>query len=168
MSKLLTVCALRDEFPSHRRYENVIFTGVGKVNAAIATMQAVIELQPDLVVNIGTCGSNRKDLSGLIEVGVFKNKDDTFNDETIVFDSTKYNISTSDSFQHKRSGSDLVDMESFAIAKVCKVYGIRFRCFKYITDYPESNSLGDWQDNISKGDFYYTEVLDSLYENRTN
>lgn len=163
MPKLLVVCALRDEFPRPGKYrDNLIFTGVGKVNAAIHTTQAIIEYQPDLVVNVGTCGSNRSDLSGLLEFGIFHNKDDNFNNEIIVFDSLKYTIKTSDSFQYNIGEADAVDMESFAIAKTCKVYNVKFRCFKYISDYLGSNSIEEWSENVAYGNDYYLDVLDSL------
>lgn len=163
MSKLLIVCALREEFPKPGKYrENIVFTGVGKTNAAIYTTQAIIECQPELVVNVGTCGSNRKDLSGLLEFGVFKNKDDTFSNEILVFDSSKYKISTSDSFQYNVGESDAADMESFAIAKACKEYNVRFRCFKYISDYIGFNSIEDWSYNVANGNDYYLDILDSL------
>ena len=47
--------------------------------------------------------------------------------------------------------SDVVDMEAYAIAKVCKKKGIKFRCFKYISDNADSNSSTDWKENLKKG-----------------
>ncbi len=47
---------------------SVLFTGVGKVNAAIATMQTLQRIQPALVINYGTAGKTDGRLHGLVEV----------------------------------------------------------------------------------------------------
>ena len=45
-----------------------------------------------------------------------------------------YSCGSGDSFVNKQIEMevDLVDMEAYALAKVCKLEGIKFRCFKYI------------------------------------
>ena len=42
-------------------------------------------------------------------------------------------------------------MEAYALAKVCKLEGIVFRCFKYISDKADGNASSDWIDNCRKG-----------------
>ena len=42
-------------------------------------------------------------------------------------------------------------MEAYALAKVCKLQGIDFECYKYISDYVNENSDQDWKKNCSKG-----------------
>ena len=46
---------------------------------------------------------------------------------------------------------DIVDMEAYALAKVCKLNGIEFKCFKYISDYANDESSNDWIENCHKG-----------------
>ena len=46
---------------------------------------------------------------------------------------------------------DVVDMEAYAIAKVCKLEGIEFKCFKYISDNADENATSDWIENCKKG-----------------
>ena len=46
---------------------------------------------------------------------------------------------------------DVVDMESYALAKVCSHYEVPFISFKYITDYADEHSVGDWEDNLGDG-----------------
>ena len=46
---------------------------------------------------------------------------------------------------------DLVDMESYALAKVCKLENIEFKCFKYISDNADNNAQSDWLENCKKG-----------------
>ena len=54
---------------------NVIYTGIGKVNALISVNQALTEFKPDNLINFGTAASSRSDLKGLNEVTTFKQRD---------------------------------------------------------------------------------------------
>jgi len=46
---------------------------------------------------------------------------------------------------------NVVDMEAYALAKVCYIYNIPFISFKYITDDADSNAGDDWEENVGKG-----------------
>ena len=41
-------------------------------------------------------------------------------------------------------GVHIVDMEAYAIAKVCRHLHVPFRCFKYISDKADENADKDW------------------------
>jgi len=58
---------------------------------------------------------------------------------------------TGDSFVTFDDGieTDVVDMEAYAIAKVCYLKGIDFVSFKYITDEGDAE---DWKKNCYKSD----------------
>ena len=58
--------------------------------------------------------------------------------------------------------TDIVDMEAFAIAKVCKLKNIDFRCFKYISDNANNDAKDDWVDNVSLGAELFIEKIKSL------
>ena len=45
---------------------------------------------------------------------------------------------------------DVVDMEAYAIAKVCKLENINFRCFKFISDNADESAGSDWIKNCEK------------------
>ena len=66
---------------------------------------------------------------------------------------------TGDSFVTSGYGinTDVVDMEAYAIAKVCFINKIEFISFKYITD---DGSPDDWKHNCSKGIKLFQEILD--------
>ena len=55
--------------------------------------------------------------------------------------------STADSFAtHRHSiDGDVVDMEAFALARVCVAENVRFACAKYITDGADSDSAAHWE-----------------------
>ena len=46
---------------------------------------------------------------------------------------------------------DLVDMEAYALAKVCKLENVNFRCFKFISDNADESASLDWKENCKKG-----------------
>ena len=55
--------------------------------------------------------------------------------------------STADSFathRHEVAG-DVVDMEAFALARVCLAENARFACVKYVTDGADSDSATHWE-----------------------
>ena len=58
--------------------------------------------------------------------------------------------------------TDIVDMEAFAIAKVCKLKNIGFRCFKFISDNADNEAKDDWVDNVSLGSKLFIEKINSL------
>jgi adenosylhomocysteine nucleosidase len=45
----------------------------------------------------------------------------------------------------------VVDMEAYALAKVCKLQNINFKCFKFISDGADENAKDHWIDNCKKG-----------------
>ena len=52
--------------------------GVGKINAAITTTEAIEDAEkhsPELIINYGTAGSLNKDISGLVEATNFYQRD---------------------------------------------------------------------------------------------
>ena len=58
--------------------------------------------------------------------------------------------------------TDLVDMEAYAIAKVCKLASVEFYCFKYISDTANENASDDWGTNVKKGAEIFSSKILSL------
>ncbi len=46
----------------------VIYSGMGKINAALAVFKAIQKYQPQLIINYGTAGKINSGLSGLVQV----------------------------------------------------------------------------------------------------
>ena len=156
---------------------NVVYTGIGKVNALISVNQALTEFKPDNLVNFGTAGSSRSDLKGLHEVTTFKQRDMdlrslglplgvTLNDHIndICLDRPGLSCGTGDSFvtANQELKTDLYDMEAYALAKLCIIEKIKFFCFKYISDEANENASSDWNENVSKGGEAFKNYLESL------
>ena len=72
----LIVVALEDELPTHLVAGwNVLYTGVGKVNAAIAATEAVLETRPIHLINYGTAGALNRSITGLNRVNHIVQRD---------------------------------------------------------------------------------------------
>ena len=58
---------------------------------------------------------------------------------------------------------EVVDMEAYALAKVCYLYDVPFISFKYITDGADEQAHEDWEVNLSDGIKVFKEkVLSEL------
>ncbi len=145
---------------------NIIYTGVGKINASFAISKAYFEFKPKIFINYGTAGALNHSLSGLLEVSKFEQRDmevsalgfkigeTPFEKLSTITNSEKgFSCSTGDNFVTKvpKIKTDLVDMESYAYAKFCKLYNIKFYCYKYVSDNANENASIDWNKTIKNG-----------------
>ena len=155
----------------------ICYTGVGKINASIKTLEIIRDYSPTQVINYGTAGSLNKKLKGLVEVDQFFQRDmdatplglkigqTPFDEiEEINFGSAGYSCGTGDSFvtQTPKLKTDLVDMEAYAIAKICYLKDIKFKCFKYISDNADGGANNDWIKNVSNGKKLFIERMRNL------
>ncbi len=170
--KPLIVVALESEYKNTDL--NVLYTGVGKINAMMALANNIHKWgTPSQIINYGTAGTVNKKHSGLVEVGVILQRDMIAEpqaprgvtpfekDETagaILLDSsTNVTLGTGDSFVQEPdtwfdyANIDIVDMEAFALAKFARNRKIPFRCFKYVTDFADENAMENWSKNVSDG-----------------
>ena len=163
MNKLF-VAALKEETVGLNYFYHV---GVGKINATYNLIKLIHEHKPSEVINYGTAGAIKKGLSGIVECTKFYQRDmdarsllnlklgetpfDHINE--IINSEEGFSCGSGDSFVNKQieMDLDLVDMEAYALAKVCKLEGINFKCFKYISDNADENATSDWTENCKKG-----------------
>ena len=163
MNKLF-VAALKEETPGLDYFH---YIGTGKINATYNLLKLINKFKPDLVINYGTAGAIKKGLSGVVECTKFFQRDmdvrgllnlnlgetpfDNINE--IINSKDGFSCGTGDSFVTNKieMDVDLVDMEAYALAKVCKLENIKFRCFKYISDNADKNATTDWIENCKKG-----------------
>ena len=155
----------------------VEYTGVGKVNAAFKAADAIHRHAPKLVINYGTAGSLRGHLKGLLAVTEFYQRDmdarglgfelgeTPFDDVArIALDGEGYSCGTGDNFAQETPliETDLVDMEAYAIAKVCRHKAVDFRCYKYVSDSADSGAADDWEANVGAGAEAFRAFLPEL------
>ena len=191
---ILIVCALEQETNNKLDNRNVIYTGVGKVNAtyeltAELFFQRKISHLPKLVINIGTAGSREIPLHTLVDCTKFiqRDMDKTalgFNRGETAFETNvpmmldfsyvknpidkNYVCGTGDNFVQDISKEiehiDVFDMEAYALAKTCWKNGIDFVSYKYITDNVNEKSADDWLENCNKGIDEFKKILE-YYDN---
>ena len=163
------IIALPEESEGIEGYP-IYLSGCGKVNATIATMEA-IDAGAKKIINYGTAGAVGN-ISGLVEVTGYVDRDmdvrplgfrlgQTPFEEGIRIGRKGLVVGSGDSFAVGKPEieCDIVDMEAYAIARVCKKYDVEFRCFKYISDKADENAASDWNENIRKGNLLFQELL---------
>jgi len=172
-SETVLLVAVKKELPKHLIPGwNVVYSGVGKINASFAISKAYNDFKPKLFINYGTAGTLNKNLSGLISVKIFEQRDMDVtglgfklgetpfeNLSTIKFSDKGYSCSTGDNFVTTTPmiKTDLVDMEAYAYAKFCKIYKIPFHCYKFISDNANENAPLDWNKTIRDGATKFVE-----------
>ena len=79
---------------------------------------------------------------------------------TITMSNKGYTCGTGDKFVKNKLDleCDIVDMEAYALAKVCKIHKIKFKCYKYISDYANHDSSNDWIENCNKGASHFLSL----------
>ena len=166
--------ALPVEAPGFVNRTDVVWSGVGKVNAAIAAERAIREGATS-IVNFGTAGSISV-RPGLYRVTRLVQRDMLCQplgfaagvtpydreDSEIKLTGSGIACGTGDSFvsgDQLAVTCDIVDMEAWAIARVCQRHGVEFRCWKWITDSADLGAAEDWQQLVAQGESAYRAIL---------
>ena len=180
---LVVIVALESEL-SRRRLPvgmQLLHSGVGKINAAMATCDAIARLKPRLIVNYGTAGALHSGASGLLEIGTVIQRDmnaeplaprgvTPFADNSAEIHSGHpgARCATGDSFVTatdawlKLQHADVVDMELYAIAHVCRRSGVPWRAFKFVTDAADDSAADHWNERVGHGEEQFVAALESL------
>ena len=182
-TQLLIITALESELKRDALPRNVevIYCGIGKINAAIASVKAITQFEPAHIINFGTAGKVNTTLSGLIEIGKVIQRDmlteplaprgkTPFCDHPHEYYSLsgQYCCGTGDSFVTAHDPwlndkqIDVVDMELFAIAAVAHQFNVPWKSFKYITDDANEHAGTDWQKKVHHGQELFLDKLHSL------
>ena len=182
-SMIYVLVALESELPRKFFYENIpgkyeiVYTGVGKVNAAIVATSILSNSSQSSFINYGTAGTLKPELAGqLLEVGTVYQRDMDARPQAplgstpfenselnagIVLSNSNITLSTGDNFVTSTPElvTDLVDMEAYALAKACKRFKTSFTCVKYASDFADENAAAHWEENVSKGADQFIEWL---------
>jgi len=158
----------------------VLYCGVGKVNAAIALARelaryALQDQAMPMVLNFGSAGSRRHASGTLVGCHEFVQRDMDVSGLGYALGVTPYDdaptclrfepvfkhlpsavCGSGDSFATAATGlggavdCELVDMEAYALAKVCWYERAPFACAKYVSDGADHAAADDWQRNLHK------------------
>ena len=191
---ILIVCALPEETQNKLEEYNVLYTGVGKINAIFELQKYlnswdIFRDDPKLIINYGTAGSDDISIHTLVDCTKFFQRDMDASglgfpkgvtpfeyDDSKIIDFShvknpigkKYTCGTGDNFVEDASeelpGMDVFDMEAYALAKTCWKLCVDFVSYKYITDNADEKSPNDWKKNCGKGIKEFKKVLE-YYDN---
>ena len=188
----LLVFALESEAQGLFGDHHTLFTGVGKVNAAYHLMRGLLSWKekngayPELVFNIGSAGSSLFKRGSLINCTQFIQRDM----DVTAFGHTRFTTPNEDaspvfsaglrfepypqgvcgsgdsfSTDGKMQGWNVVDMEAYALAKVCVGQGVPFCCLKYISDGADGQAVESWDNALaSTAQTLYKAVRQSIAE----
>ena len=170
----------------------VLYCGVGKVNAAIALTKALSRYahggeDMPLVVNFGSAGSRCHAAGTLVACHEFVQRDMDVRGLGFALGVTPYDEAPSslsfdpvfhlpaaicgsgDSFATTEVEADcaVVDMEAYALAKVCWRENAKFACVKYITDGADTSAADDWQRNVHKSAEEFLRLFRGLERDRS-
>lgn len=182
MSKTLIFVALEGELNAKALPPSLplIYCGVGKVNAALATQRAIHELKPNHIINFGTAGRVSTHLHGLQPVAKVVQRD--MNAEPLAprgvtplmdgphhFESGHEGVicGTGDSFVTSRdewlheNKIDIVDMELFAIAAAAHRANVKWSAYKFISDDANEGAAEDWRAKVNHGEELFITELKS-------
>ena len=175
---ILIVSALEVETQGQLEDWDVIYTGVGKVNATMTLVDRLTDynyVKPDLVINYGTAGSRKIKKKTLVDCTKFVQRDmdvtglgflrgETpfeqdppviIQPQNIDFNPIGRNATcgTGDCFVEDKSQyyGEVVDMEAYSLAKICWEQNIPFVSYKYITDGADEQAHEDWEANLADG-----------------
>lgn len=189
--RLLFVMALEAEYGTHlRRRFTPLMTGVGPVEAAMVAGIALAELKrgdvlPDLVICLGSAGSRQCALGEVYQVSSVSWRDmdasllgfakgvTPFLDHPVDLPletplplptarlSTGANIVGGDAYA--AIDADMVDMESFAVARACQRFGVPMMGLRGISDGPgELTGIADWTQLLALLDERLAAAVDML------
>ena len=161
----LFVCAIDGELPGHDK----LLTGVGKVNAALAlTRHLASNPLPKAVLNLGSAGGVGLPTGAVVAASAFHQWDMRCEGLGHPRGQTPFEpgqgglkptlapldgmlsapVYTGDAFFDDPAdhppGPCLLEMEAYALAKVCAAFGVPFLAYKFVSDGADGAAGQDW------------------------
>ena len=188
---VLLVFAMEQESQGYFDEFHVVYTGVGKINAAYKLTKALETWRrehgrlPKLVVNLGSAGSDSFASKEVVNCTDFVQRDfdttavgegkyETPNEigssclnNGIPYDDFPTGIcGTGDSFvtQDGRFEWNVMDMEAYVYAKICRLEKVPFACFKYITDGADGQAAESFQESLGGAAEALRTALDKILD----
>ena len=165
----LFVYALEKEVGPTVKKFHYVACGIGKVNAAVSLFEAIHQHQPDVIINLGSAGSNQFNQGDLVCCTQFYQRDMDLTglgyapfETPFIADGLRldYGVAltnlptsvcgTGDSFEMTLADKPfaVVDMEAYALARVAKLHALPFVCIKYISDGANEEAATDWEEQV--------------------
>jgi adenosylhomocysteine nucleosidase len=159
----------------------IVYSGIGKINAAITSIRAIHQYAPQMIINFGTAGKVNPQLHGLLQIGKVIQRDmdaeplaprgktpfcskpsEYVSSGHVTCGSGDSFVTAQDPWLHAQN-IDVVDMELFAIAAAAHEHRVPWQSYKYITDDANEHSGNDWQDKVHHGQDLFLDQLKQLF-----
>ena len=161
----LLVFALESEAAGEFDEYEKLLIGIGKVNAAYELTRRIYKQRPQLIINLGSAGSNIFKKGEVVCCSKFVQRDMDIKGLGFAPYETPFSglppvleyglklqgvpgavCGTGDSFEMNHSSPDytIVDMEAFPLALIAMKENIPFLCLKYISDGADGAAANDW------------------------
>ena len=180
----LFVFALESEADAEFVDKELLFVGVGKINATYNLTKRINIYNPSIIINLGSAGSNifpresvvccaqfvQRDMNATMigcekyETPFSKNGEVTLNYGLEIDFLEKGICGTGDNFEvaHQTNDYNVIDMEAYALANVAKSERIPFLCLKYISDGADDNAGDDWEVMVHKAAKTLRKVINKI------
>ncbi|MFP3595400.1 nucleosidase [Chryseobacterium sp. SIMBA_029] len=180
VSDTLFVFALDSEAGKVFDDKNKLVTGIGKVNAAIELTKEIHLRRPQLIVNLGSAGSQSFQKGEVVCCTKFIQRDmDVRGLGFSLYETPLSGIppvleygyqmqglhegicGSGDSFEmnHSETEYTIVDMEAYPLALVAMKENIPFLCLKYISDDAGSDAADDWAVQVHLASEAFKKIL---------
>ncbi len=171
LQKSLIVFALESEAAGEFDGYSCLFTGIGKVNAAISLTESLSVSRPEMIINLGSAGSATFKRGEVVCCTSFIQRD--MDVRGLGFELYETPLSgigvplhygmkiagipdaicgTGDNFEmnHQVNDYHVVDMEAYPLALIARRFNIPFLCLKYISDGADGTAADDWNIHVHK------------------
>jgi adenosylhomocysteine nucleosidase len=171
---------------------DVLFTGIGKINAAHRLTRKLAEARihgtRPIVLNLGTAGSRTFTRGSLVACRRFVQRDMDVTGLGFALGETPFEphvpaelefpeffpelphgvCGTGDRFEAHADALhwDIIDMEAYALAKVCLLEDVPFACAKFVTDGADGTAGVDWQANLPVAARAFVRLYEELDAHR--
>lgn len=177
-NNIAVIVAVATEAPELVRLPNVHVSGLGKINAAAKTAEVILTDRPVMIVNFGSAGGITVG-HGLHRVARLLQRDINCLDlgypvgatpfetlaDLIDLECEGVTCGTGDNFvagQPAELACDIVDMEAYAVARVCQRFGIPFACWKWVSDRADAAAGDEWLKKHHCGRDHFFDIYQNL------
>lgn len=179
--KTLILVALPEELDASLVNYPVVYTGVGISNAAMIATLAILEHQPDRVINYGSAGALNGH-KGLLTVHSVCQRDANceplrergymLGENVLYYRSFESGVRcgsgnnfVTDADSWTREHCDIVDMELWSIAKACNHLNVPWISRKWISDSADSEAGLVWEDSLKAGQTEFIKWIKTWQQN---
>lgn len=179
----LFVFAMPEEAAASFEGRNLLFTGLGKLNAAYQLTKRLAQHRPGIIINLGSAGSAAFAQGEIVCCTRFIQRDMDVTPLGVPLYQTPFSdippvlayglaaegflqgaCGSGDNFEvkHTSPAYNVVDMEAYALALVAYREQIPFLCLKHITDGADEAAAANWQAALAQTPAKLKAAIDRL------